>query len=410
MTSRPSALAGTEESGGGLADAVASWLRTSPVGPLLAGRTATVVLAPPGGGSVTIALQRGSRPRMLRGRVPRPTTVIKGSSATLLDLVENRDSGVAAFLDGRVAVRGDLSLALAMDGVFDPSQSRPARWPTAHRLRPGGVATAALVAGPEHGPRVLLLHGLGATNASLLPLLWDLARDHRVVAPDLPGFGASAIPRCPYSAGWYARWCTALMDELGWPRAALVGNSMGGRIAIEVGLAAGAQVTGLALLAPSPAFRRFRKWVPLARVVRPELAAVPLPMRHRLVIEGIRAMFAVPDRLPGEWYAAAADEFLRTMHTGAGRVAFFSCLRQIYLEDAFGPRGFWTRLPQLSPPALFVWGAQDRLVPASYAPHVRAALPTAHSVVMADCGHVPQFEHPADTAALVRSFLQTVPR
>ena len=50
-------------------------------------------------------------------------------------------------------------------------------------------------AGPRDAPPVILLHGLGATNASMLPLLADLARDHRVIAPDFPGFGASGAPR-----------------------------------------------------------------------------------------------------------------------------------------------------------------------------------------------------------------------
>jgi pimeloyl-ACP methyl ester carboxylesterase len=81
-------------------------------------------------------------------------------------------------------------------------------------------------------------------------------------------------------------------------------------------------------------------------------------------------------------------------------------MRQIYLEEAFGARGFWERLPGLRPPALFVWGDRDRLVPHAFARHVVRALPNCESVVLRDCGHVPQFELPRETHRLVRSFLE----
>jgi pimeloyl-ACP methyl ester carboxylesterase len=80
-------------------------------------------------------------------------------------------------------------------------------------------------------------------------------------------------------------------------------------------------------------------------------------------------------------------------------------MREIYLEPAYGAEGFWERLPLLDPPAMFVWGDRDWLVPASFEHHVTRALPQAESVVLAECGHVPQFEHPNDTADLIRGFL-----
>ncbi len=56
-------------------------------------------------------------------------------------------------------------------------------------------------------------------------------------------------------------------------------------------------------------------------------------------------------------------------------------------------------------PALFIWGAADRLVPPKFARYVSEALPQAESVVIPDSGHVPQFEHPELTMRLTRSFL-----
>jgi pimeloyl-ACP methyl ester carboxylesterase len=251
----------------------------------------------------------------------------------------------------------------------------------------------------------VLLHGLGATNASMLPTVWDLARDHRVIAPDLPGFGESEKPVRPYHAAFFARWLQDLLKRLRVDRAHLVGNSMGGRVAIEAGLRHPERVDRMVLLAPAPAFIRRREFVRIVRLLRPELALIPLPLRHRAVVLGIRRMFSRPSRLPEAWYDAAADEFLRGFKSPRGRMAFFSAARQIYLEEPRGDKGFWDRLPGLDRPALFVWGARDRLVPARFAPHVERALPKATSVVFDDCGHVPQYELPERTNATIREFL-----
>jgi pimeloyl-ACP methyl ester carboxylesterase len=371
---------------------------------LLTGRTATVTLHPDDAGPLSLVLGHG-RLRLSTRRDTRPTTTIRASSERLRDVLAGTESGVAAFLAGTLQVRGDLSLALALDGLFEDGTTRPYRWPRPALARPDGIPTGYLAAGPPDAPPVVLLHGLGATNASMLPLLWDLATDFRVLAPDLPGFGASAAPRGRYDAAWYVRWLSAFLDETGVRRPVVVGNSMGGRIAVELGLRSPRRPRALVLLAPSPAFRRLRQWIPLVRLLRPELAALPAMVPRAVVVEGLRAMFSEPDRLPGHWYDAAADEFRRVLAHRAGRVAFLACLRQIYLDEAYGQRGFWDRLPALQPPALFVWGDRDRLVPASFARHVERALPDSAAIVLEDCGHVPQLEHPADTADLVRGFL-----
>jgi pimeloyl-ACP methyl ester carboxylesterase len=271
-----------------------------------------------------------------------------------------------------------------------------------------GIRTSYLEAGPVDAQPVLMLHGLGATNASLLPCIADLAKDHRVLAPDLPGFGQSAAPSASYTPAWFAAWVEAFQRQVGARRAVLLGNSLGGRVALESGLTHARSVRGLVLLTPSPAFRRLRQWVPAIRLLRPELASVPFPVNHRLVVEAVRAMMSDPDRLPKPWYDAAADEAVRVFRSRAHRVAFFAVARQIFVEDAWGRNGFWDRLPGLQPPALFLWGDRDRLVPSSFARHVSDALPEAASIVLEDSGHVPQFEHPEETMRLVRAFLSTL--
>jgi len=380
-------------------------LRRGLAGTVLARRTATVVFDAGEAGVWTVTLA-GGRGRVRRGSADSPSLVVRATPDVLADVVCGRTSGVHAFLDGRLTVRGDLALSLQLDGLWVHAADRADTLPCAHETTVMGVRTSWLEAGPPDAPPVLLLHGLGATNASLLPVLADLALDHRVLAPDLPGFGASDAPRVPYNPPWFAAWAEEFLRATGSRGAVVVGNSLGGRIALECGLAHPRSVRAVALLTPSPAFRRLRQMVPLVRVVPTSLARLPLPVNHALVVESIRGMMSVPDRLPRAWYDAAADEALRVFRSPAHRMAFFACARQIYLEDAYGRHGFWDRLPGLLPPALFVWGDRDRLVPSSFARHVADCLPDAGSVVLEDCGHVPQFEHPETTNALLRGFME----
>ncbi len=380
-------------------------LRRGLEGSVLERRTASIVFDAGDSGVWTVDIADG-RGQVRRGATPAPTLVVRSSAEVLAEVVSGRDSGTSAFLDGRLTVRGDLALSLQLDGLFPIDADRPPHLPRSRQVLAMGVRTSYLEAGPPDAPPVLLLHGLGATNASMLPVLADLAVDHRVLAPDAPGFGASDAPPGPYNPAWFAAWLHAFQRVTVGDAAVVIGNSLGGRIALEHGLSSPDEVRALVLLTPSPAFRRLRQYVPLVRLVSPQLARLPVPVNHRMVVEAIRSMFSVPDRLSAAWYDAAADEAVRVLRDRAHRVAFFSCARQIYLEDAYGRNGFWQRLPGLLPPALFVWGDRDRLVPSSFARHVADCLPDAGQVVMEDCGHVPQFEHPIETLAMIRGFLE----
>jgi pimeloyl-ACP methyl ester carboxylesterase len=335
----------------------------------------------------------------------RAHTRIFGRPEILEGVIKGAVSGVEAFLRGDLRVRGNVAMALQVEGLF-ATRRRPRRFPSAAMVHAGGVDTFYLQAGPPSATRaVVLLHGLGATNASMLPTLWDLARDHRVLAPDLPGFGESEKPVRAYTFDFFASWLREFLDRTGVRTAILVANSLGGRVALEAGLTMPDRIERMVLLCPSPAFMRGRQAVPLVKVLRPEMALVPMLLGHAQVAGIARSLFARPERLPDAWYDAFADEFLRVFRSPRGRVAFFSTARQIYLEPARGDLGFWDRLPRLRVPSLFVWGERDWLVPARFAQHVSRALPRARSVVLKDCGHVPQYEFPELTNGLIREFI-----
>jgi pimeloyl-ACP methyl ester carboxylesterase len=332
------------------------------------------------------------------GDTPAPDAILAADPATWATLASDLRTGMEAFRAGRLAVRRDLHLGVGFLAATAGDRAAGA-------LRFRRVATAAgeistMQAGA--GPPVVLLHGLGASKASFLPTLGALAPHHRVIAIDLPGFGDSDKPiGGAYDAAFFARAVVALLDALELPRAALVGNSMGGRVALEVGLAHPDRAGRLVLLAPSLAWLRDRPWAPLLRLVPPQLGLLqPAP---RGIVEAI-ARRAVPGGGSG-WTAAGVDEFLRGYLDPRGRAAFYAAARNIYLEEPHGPDGFWTRLPGLEAPSLFVWGRQDPLVPLAFARHVRSALPGARHMELG-CGHVPQLERPREVHDAMVRFLR----
>ena len=374
--------------------------------PVLADVSATILLSSGGVWNWTVVIDRG-RIIARRGAPAHPTTTIRASMDVLSDVVAGRRSGIEAFLDGDLTVRGNLALSLQLDGLFVGDE--PADHLTRTRLaRIGGVETFYLEAGPVDAQPIVLVHGLGATNASMLPLIVELGHRYRVLAPDMPGHGASGNGR-NYGAKFLGTWLTSFISETcGDTPAILVGNSLGGRTALEAAMIEPDLVRGLVLLCPAVAFRRLRQFVPLVRIVRPELAALTFRVPRALTVRGLRALFSNPSRLPDIWYQAAVDEFTRVISTRRGRVAFMAALRQIYLDEPFGELGFWQRLAVMKPPALFVWGDRDVLVPAAFARHVQQALPASRTVVLRDCGHVPQFEYRERTAELVEEFIASL--
>jgi pimeloyl-ACP methyl ester carboxylesterase/putative sterol carrier protein len=377
-------------------------------GAVLARTKGSIVFDAGADGAWTLILDRGSI-RLQHGPIDEPMSTISASLPVLRSVIEGTRSGIEAFLSGELTMRGSMALVLQLDGLF-AAMERPDQFPRAGLTLAAGIRTAYLEAGPPDAPPIVLIHGLGATNGSMLPTLWDLARDHRVIAPDLPGHGATeAVDDC-YDAAFLGRWLSSFFDAVQVERPVLIGNSLGGRTALEAGLEFPEKVGALVLLSPAVAFRKMRQFVPLVRKLNPRWASLPVPMTRKVAAMELRSMFAVPERLSPAAFDAAVDEFMRVWRRRSSRVAFFCALRSIYLDEAFGEKGFWDRLPGLQPPALFIWGRRDRLVPHGFSRYVADALPDAETIVYPDCGHVPQFELPDQTNAHIRDFLTRLER
>jgi hypothetical protein len=244
-----------------------------------------------------------------------PDAVLSADPATWERIARDVRGGMDAFRARRLSVRQNLHLGVGfLAATSDLADDRRLRFDS-FATRHGRIST--LSAGD--GDPVICIHGLGGTKASFLTTVAALAESHRVLALDLPGFGDSEKPiGAAYDAPYFADSVVGLLDELGIERAHMVGNSMGGRVAIELALTHSDRVGKIALLSPALAWLRGRRGRWLLQAPLPLLGLIqPAP---RMITEPI-----VRNLVPGGsdgWSAAGVDEFLRSFLTPRGRVAF----------------------------------------------------------------------------------------
>jgi len=340
--------------------------------------------------------------RVRRGVTRRaPDVVISTDAETWLALRQGELSGLDAFQSRRLAARGNLDLAIGFEGLFRLPDGRPPLM-RMHQVEARGARVSTLTMG--EGDDVLLIHGLGGAKSSFFDAAAKLSHRYRVHALDLPGFGSSSKPLTyAYTAREFAKTITCVMDSLGIERAHLVGNSMGGRISIEVGLRYPERVRSLALLCPAVAFVK-REFHPIVRMLRPELGLLPHRFTRGMVESQFGSLFCDQDAIDPSVVDVVVDEFQRIYGSAGARLGFLSSARNIYLDNPFGRGGFYPRLSELSAPSLFVWADHDELIPAAFERHVRRWLPKAEQVVLEDCGHVPQVERPEETIELLLDF------
>jgi pimeloyl-ACP methyl ester carboxylesterase len=247
-----------------------------------------------------------------------------------------------------------------------------------------------------HGPAVVLLHGLAASIYTWADVIPALASDHDVVAVDLPGFGGSDIPD-DLSPSIHPDTVIALMDRLGISRATLVGNSLGGAVAVVLAARHPERVRRLVLI-DSAGFNLDPSRRPLIlRLLRfgPVAAALDaLPIRRRVVTAALRQVFYERARVTPE----KVEEYLAPLARPGATEAIRSLLvRQTAL-------GLPALVAEVRVPTLIVWGRNDRWIPAADADRFASAIPAARKVVLEECGHVPQEERPAELVHLLEEF------
>jgi pimeloyl-ACP methyl ester carboxylesterase len=273
------------------------------------------------------------------------------------------------------------------------------------RVDAGGLGTYYLTAGT--GPPLVLLHGNGDNAADWRWVLPTLARTHRVVAPDFPGSGESAKPNADYSPAFHTAFLAAFLDALGLERVTLVGNSLGGLVALRLACANPERVTALALVASAG----------LGRAVNPIFLQLALPGAGEAAIAWGKTplgaaqrawgratlLFARPLGTPPRWLA----EQYRLARIPGFLEAQLAALRAAV--DLGGQREVLSdQLPRLAMPTLVIWGTEDRVLPPRQARVAVARLPRGRLAWIPNCGHLPHVERPARFAAVLGRFLAGV--
>jgi pimeloyl-ACP methyl ester carboxylesterase len=231
-------------------------------------------------------------------------------------------------------------------------------------------------------PTVVFLHGAGMDRT-----VWTLQTRYfahhgrAVLAADLPGHGRSAGPALGSIAA-LAAWTVALLDAAGLDKAALVGHSLGGLVALETAARAPARVWALALLGVAPRMP-----------VHPDLLAAARAGDH-VAIDLVaswgygRRQHLGGARAPGLWMLGGGIRLLERGPAGGLAAALGAC-------DAYA--GAREAAERVRCPTLIVAGSADRMTPVAGARELAKAIDGARVVVIAESGHLMMIEKPDQT-------------
>lgn len=269
-----------------------------------------------------------------------------------------------------------------------------------------------------HGGRgtpVLFIHGLGSSGYMewRFNLEFAAAR-HRVYAPDLPGFGRTEKPRARYGVAYFARFIDRYMEDRGLRSAAIVGASLGGRIALELALKYPKRVRRL-VLANALGLGRPNVQLSYGLLTLPRVGEAFMKFAGDAVRMAPRQMI----RRVAARYAGASGDLKRTMDDD-----YFTNLRELYAADGYPDAYLATirslvtpkallaadhdlskRLGAIKVPVQLIWGDSDPLFPLSHAVNAHRLIPQSRLAVLEGAGHTPQAERPEEFNRVLENFL-----
>lgn len=239
----------------------------------------------------------------------------------------------------------------------------------------GGLPMRYYCAG-RRGTPLILIHGLGGSAEAWVGLLPKLSEEYLVYAPDLPGFGETPLAPEGYTIRTHALYIKRFLDALGYPRAVLVGNSLGGWIATMFATDYPERVERLYLL-NSAGLKREGGHSPYA-TTREEA------QRSMEYVTGR----SFSGRLPG----FLLDALVRNAQMPAYRG---------YIEHYDASEELDTRLGQVKTPTTIIWGMEDGLFPLSCAYDFKRGIANSRLILLPGVGHVPQSQATAEVARII---------
>jgi pimeloyl-ACP methyl ester carboxylesterase len=258
------------------------------------------------------------------------------------------------------------------------------------------------------GPVVLLIHGIAGCKENWDAVVPALAAHCTVIAPDLPGHGASDSSATDYSIGGLAATMRDLLLALGHERATLVGHSLGGGVAMQFAYLFPEHTERLVLVSSGG----------LGRTVNPLLRSAALP-GSELVVAGLGHTAQAVGRILGPVLGftgarvqpdlAEVGRGMASLADAGTRAAFLSTLRAVV--GPVGQRVFAGDRLYLAAgmPTLIVWGDKDPIIPVGHGRRAHAAMPHSDFVVLEGVGHMPLVEAPRALAEAILRFMRDRP-
>ena len=255
----------------------------------------------------------------------------------------------------------------------------------------------------EKGSTIILLHGVGCHVEFWERNIAALAREHRVFAVDIVGFGRTDKPEVVYTFQLMADFVLDFMKTMGIDKASLVGNSMGGGISMTVATQAPERVEKIVLVDP----------VGLGRGVSPVMRLMTIPMIGEVLTKPGRQGVVRQMQLCLYDPSQASDDFIdRAAAIGTipgNQRSFLSLLRET--ANIIGVKkgivaDFSARIKRIKSPILVIWGRQDRILPIADGEAAVQKMANGRLHVMDRAGHLPQIDKPEEFNATVLDFLR----
>ncbi|GAB3266917.1 alpha/beta hydrolase [Arthrobacter pigmenti] len=272
------------------------------------------------------------------------------------------------------------------------------------RLDVGGVRVRYRLAGDPTAPPIVMLHGIARSLEDWDGMFDRLANDYRVFSLDLPGFGLSERTGGAYSLRSLARFILAALDTVGEERPVhLMGNSLGGAIAMKISAAAPARARTLVLVNSAG----FGHEIPLGLRLLGLGPLGPLMLKlksRKSTYRGERGLFHDPKFVTEKRIQHALKVGKNPPHDGV-LLSIASHLGSFRGVHPHWRRHLLKEVAAQHKPTLLVWGGTDRILPASNLESARHIFPHAEYHLFHECGHMPQIEKEEEFDALVREFL-----